>query len=1083
MLKRLTVNKRNNQLPEQLRFFIAIRLLCLLLVLHQSLTAQPYYFRRYQVENGLSHNSVICALQDKRGFMWFGTKDGLNRFDGYSFKTFRKDAADSNSIGNNFIQSLFQDKEGTMYVGTDKGLYQYIDKTEEFKLLPSTKEHSVFKLTGDTNNNLWFISGFAVCKYSLDTKRLVYFDHPTYFIASALCATADGNVWVGTADGELKKYQPATRSFSSIPLFKNAAAIKYKYIETILQTSNGELLAGTNNAGIKLIDPVKETYTDLPLPLKSETNFYVKRILQVSPNEFWLGTASGIYIYNIKTGKGTQLEKNHNNPFSLSDNAVETMCSDKEGGIWVGTYFGGLNYFPKQVTAFTKYFPAKGEPSLTGNVVREIKQDKQGNIWIGTEDAGLNKYNPATGSFTHYPATGKPGSISFFNLHGLEIAGNELWIGTFEHGLDVMDIRTGKVIKHFQTGPGSVLASNFIYCIYALDEETMLIGSTLGIYSYNRKTNQLKRTEGFPEWDWYTGILKDDKGIIWATTFGRGVHYYNPATGKGETFVHNELDANSLSSNRVNAVFKDSRNNLWFTTEEGLCKWNAATNNFTRYGTANGFPSNFMFSILESTAGELWISTTKGLVRFHPSTGKADVFTTSNGLISDQFNYSSAFKDQEGRMYFGSTKGLISFQPNFFRQSAFAPPLYITNFEIANQETGIGKKGSPLKESITYTDTITLTHNQSTFSIDFAALIYTATETIRYAYQMAELSNNWINLKKNRRVDFAELPPGTYHFRIKAINSYGIESPTERKLIIRILPPWWLSRSAYAVYSILLIALIFLVIRYYHQRMEEKNKRKFDLLEVAKEREMLEMRLAKNKELIDAKIDFFTNVAHEIKTPLTLIKVPLTRITRKAEALPELERSLKIMNRNTNRLIELTNQLLDFRQTEIDKFHLTFTNINITQLLADACNDFSDLAEENGRSFKTVIPAEELHASIDVDAFNKIIYNLIGNAIKFADKQVSVELLPFTKNDVSFTIKFKNDGHLIPAELKDKIFEPFYRIKETEAQTGSGIGLALALSLTQLHNGKLVLEPQTAAINCFSLTLPLNNQNNNSALA
>ena len=342
---------------------------------------------------------------------------------------------------------------------------------------------------------------------------------------------------------------------------------------------------------------------------------------------------------------------------------------------------------------------------------------------------------------------------------------------------------------------------------------------------------------------------------------------------------------------------------------------------------------------------------------------------------------------------------------------------------------------------------------------------------------MAELSNNWINLKKNRRVDFAELPPGTYHFRIKAINSYGIESPNERKLIIRISPPWWLSRTAYAVYSILLIVLAFLIIRYYHQRMEEKNKRKFDLLEVAKEREMLEMRLAKNKELIDAKIDFFTNVAHEIKTPLTLIKVPLTRITRKAEALPELERSLKIMNRNTNRLIELTNQLLDFRQTEIDKFHLTFTDTNITQLLADACNDFSDLAEENGLSFTTIIPAEELHASIDVDAFNKIIYNLISNAIKFADKQVSVELLPVAKHDTSFTIQFKNDGYLIPAELKDKIFEPFYRIKETEAQTGSGIGLALALSLTQLHNGTLLLEPQSAAVNCFSLTLPLNNQN------
>ena len=1058
-----------------MRLLKVIHVLCILMLLHSSSIAQPYYFRRYQVENGLSHNSVICALQDKRGFMWFGTKDGLNRFDGYAFKTFRKNAADSNSIGNNFIQSLYEDKLGRLYVGTDKGLYEYIDQTEEFKLLPSTNDHSVFKLTGDTKGNLWFISGFAVVKYNLNNNSLDYFDHPTFFIASAICTTPQGDVWVGTATGELKKYQAGNRSFTNIPLFKNSDNTKYKYIETIVQTYNGQLLAGTNNADVKLIDPVKETYIDLPLTLNRETNFYVKRILQVSTNEFWFGTAAGIFVYNLQTGKGIQLEKNYSNPYSLSDNAIETMCSDKEGGIWIGTYFGGINYHPKQVTPFTKFTPAKNDHSLLGNVVREIKKSNDGHLWIGTEDAGLNRYNPVTGAFTHYEATGKRGSLSFFNLHGLEISGNELWIGTFEHGLDVMDIRTGKVVKHFQVGNGSVLSSNFIYCIYAIDHDSILVGTTLGIYRYDRKADELKRVEGFPEWDWYTSILKDKNGTIWATTFGRGVHFYNPVIRKGGTLVYNNNDSNSLSSDRVNSVFKDSRNNLWFTTEDGLCRWNKQTNNFTRYGTANGFPSNFMFSMLESSAGELWISTTKGLVRFIPSTEKVDVFTSANGLISDQFNYSSAFKDEDGRMYFGSTKGLISFHPKEFRQSTFSPPVYITNFEISNQETGINKEGSPLKASITYTDTVVLTHDQSTFSIDFAALTYTATESIQYAYLVEELSNTWVNLKKNRRVDFAELPTGTYHVRIRAVNGYGVVSPNEKKLVIRILPPWWLSTYAYLTYFILSLLLIFLVIRYYLQRLEEKNKRKFEKLEIAKEKEMLEMQLTKNKELIDAKIEFFTNVAHEIKTPLTLIKVPLSRITRKAEALPEFDRSLKIMNRNTNRLIELTNQLLDFRQTEIEKFHLSFVPTNVTQLVADACNDFSDLAEEYGLSFTTDVPNEPLIANIDVDAFDKIINNLISNAIKFAQEKAMVEFLPYYKNEQSFTILVKNDGYLIPAELREKIFEPFYRIPETEAQTGSGIGLALALSLTQLHNGSLILESPEDDMNCFSLTLPLNN--------
>lgn len=1040
------------------------------------LWAQPYYFRHYQVENGLSHNSVICAMQDKRGFMWFGTKDGLNRFDGYSFKTFRKNAADSNSIGNNFIQSLYQDKQGNFYVGTDKGLYQYNEKTEGFSLLPSTKEHSVFKLTGDKNGNLWFIAGFALCRYSTVTKQLDYFNHVDFFIASAVCTTSDGSVWAGTADGELKKYIPGKRSFTTISLFPKSSPAKFRYIETVVVTPTGDLLAGTNNAGVKRINPLTGEYTDLPVPLKRETDFYVKRILQVSPAVVWLGTASGVLVYNLATGESTRLEKKYSNPYSLSDNAVETMCTDKEGGVWVGTYFGGINYYPKQVTAFTKFFPAKKENAITGNVVREIKKDRNGNLWIGTEDAGLNRYNPTTGAFTHYKATGKPGSLSFFNIHGLDVTGNEVWIGTFEHGLDVMNIQTGKVIKHYQNGPGSILASNFIYCIYALHHDTVLIGTTLGIYYYDRKQDQLKRLPGFPEWDWYTGIARDTKGRLWATTFGRGIHCYNPATGKTETYEHKEQEDASLSSNRVNGLFQDSRNNIWFTTEDGLCKWNESTHNFTRYDKANGFPSNFMFSILEAKADELWISTTKGLVRFNPDTKKADVFTTANGLISDQFNYSSGFKDEDGRMYFGSMKGLVSFHPKEFRQTIFSPPIYITNFEIANQETGIGKKGSPLKASISFTDSIVLSHNQSTFSIDFAALEYTATETLQYAYQMKELSGNWVNLKKNRRVDFAELPAGTYHFRLKAMNSYGIWSPNERLLIIRILPPWWKSTTASTIYALLLLLIAGLIIRYYHLRMKEKNKRQLEQMEAAQEKEMLEMRLAKNKELLDAKIEFFTNVAHEIKTPLTLIKVPLTKITKKTEALPELERSLKIMNRNTNRLIELTNQLLDFRQTEIDKFHLTLVQANVTQLTEEACNDFADLAEENKLSFVSNLPQEPVFAMIDTDAFNKILYNLIGNAVKFAANQVEVTFIPFYKTGDSFTILIKNDGYLIPEELKEKIFEPFYRIRETETQTGSGIGLALALSLTQLHKGTLVLESPATNMNCFCLTLPLHNE-------
>jgi len=1038
-------------------------ILAILLLTTHALSGQSYYFRHYQVENGLSNNAVICSLQDQRGFLWFGTKDGLDRFDGYSFKTFRHDADDSASIGSNFIHCLYEDPNGILWVGSEKGLYRYDASSGHFSVLPVAPDGRIRDILMDRQANLWYISGFSLFRYNLSTGHLDYYPIDRYFEATSLCLTAQGTIWVSGASGTLNRYDPARNSFTPFNLFTHARKPLNTWIEKIYPSTDGLILAGTATHGVKLFDPRTGAYKDILTYNPDGTTIFARNFVQTADHEFWIGTESGIYIYNKTTQKTTRLCKKYNDPYSISDNAVYTFCQDKEGGIWAGTYFGGVNYYPRQYNTFNKYFPRSGENSLSGDVVREIHQDHKGNLWIGTEDAGLNKLDVATGRFTHFQPAGGRGSIAYTNIHGLLVHGNELWIGTFEHGLDVMDILSGKVIRHYAAGDGSHdLRSNFIYCLYETRQGEILLGTTRGAYAYDPVHDHFTALPGMPLNNWYSSLLKDDQGIIWAGTYGNGVNYYDTRTGKSGNFRYDAHNRNGIPSDRINSLFEDSNGRLWLATEGGLCTFNPATHQYTVYSTRNGLPTNYILSLLEDAKKNLWISSSKGLICFNPATGQIRTYTKNDGLLNDQFNFSSAYATPDGSMYFGSVKGMISFRPESFTQNSFIPPVYITGLQVDNNELPLLTKDAPIKDPVNYTGRIVLDHTQSTFSIDFAALSYTAPEKAEYAYKMEGLDKEWTYLKTNRKAYFTGLAPGRYNFVVKAANSSGVWNQKETSLPIEILPPWWESSLAYSGYILAIVLLLCWFIRNYHHTVEEKNKRKIEQLQRAQE-----------KEIFTAKIEFFTNVAHEIRTPLTLIKGPLENVMKKAEAVNGIKDSLRIMERNTNRLIDLTNQLLDFRQTEIKGFSLNFVKANITELLEDTCQSFKPLAEQKNLQLNLDLPPETLFAYIDIEAFNKILANLFSNAIKYADTNVQAILLPFTWEDSQFTIRIKNDGYLIPLDMKEKIFEPFFRLKGTEKQKGTGIGLALARSLVQLHKGTLMLgEPQDNK-NTFSLILPI----------
>jgi signal transduction histidine kinase/ligand-binding sensor domain-containing protein len=995
--------------------------------------------------------------------MWFGTKDGLSRFDGYSFKIYRNDSDDSSSLSGSFIQCLAEDKQGLLWVGTEQGLYSYNKSTENFTPLKNSNHKEIRTVLLDKDQNIWFISGMTLCKYDRNNKTIKEYPVSKYFYASAICETSDHKLWIATPNGELVQYHPDRDNFSRYSVFEKSPASTSRGIERIYDAGNHHILVGTSNQGVKYFDTGTHQYKDILSHTADKTEIYARTFLKHSEDTFWVGTETGIYILNLKTGKYTNLKKQYNDPYSLSDNAIYFLSKDHEGGVWICTYFGGINYYPRQYSAFEKFYHKIGENSISGNAVREITPDNKNNLWIGTEDAGLNKLNLTTGVVDNYIPDGTREGISHTNLHGLFADGNELWIGTFEHGLDVMDLNTKKVIRHYAIGTGpKQLRSNFVYCVYKTRAGQILIATTRGLYSFNRKADNFDVVAEAPDYIFYTGLIEDSEGTIWLATIRDGLYYYNREKKVQGFYKNDPANKKSLIDNRVTRIFEDSEKNIWVATEAGFCKFNKRSHDFIRYTIKDGFPSNVIYGMLEDAYKNLWISTSKGLLRFNPKTGLLRNFTKSDGLLSDQFNYSSAYKDPSGRMYFGSVKGLIRFDPADFKPDSFKPPVFITGIQVNNQELPIGTNNSPLKKSILFTQRIILKHTQSTFSIDFAALSYTSPVMTEYAYKLDGIDKDWTYLKQNRKAYFTDLSPGEYTFRIKASNSSGIWNTRETLLNIIIFPPWWASKLAYFIYVLATGILIYILVKRDHRRIERRNARKMEVFENKKE-----------KEIYQAKIEFFTNIAHEIRSPLTLIKGPMEKMIKRANDVPDMEKNLRIMNKNTDRLLELTNQLLDFRKTETSGFSLNFVKTDVSEALRDIAQRFQPIAEQKRIKYSIEVPELKLFAYIDLEAFHKIISNLIENALKYGESKIKIELLGKEDQDDQFTINVTSDGKPIPQEISEKIFEPFFRAKEVDIKPGTGIGLSLSRALAELHLGTLTLKKTNDDFNIFVLRLPI----------
>lgn len=1026
---------------------------------------EHYYFKNLSIRNGLSQNTVNAILQDRKGFMWLGTKDGLNRYDGLSFRKFKHDAANPRSIGNSFITSLYEDFNGNIWVGTDAGVYIYYPEKEAFEefdcqSLEKTRiERSVSMIAGDKQGRVW-IAVEAQGMFCYDARQKLLRNYPLSEISSNIkCFTFDsgGTLWLGFyGDGlyyskdNLATVHPYGSPEDGKREFEGGVITK------IVQGNYNCLYIGSVKEGVSELNLTSGQVRNLLAIDESGESIFCRDLLPYSDNELWIGTESGIYIYNLRTAQFIHLRASLYDSYSLSDNAIYALYKDREEGLWIGSYFGGVDYYPRQYTYFAKYYPKNIANSLHGKRVREFCRADDGTLWIGTEDGGLNHFNPKTKEFHFFEP-----SAGFTNIHGLCMDGSHLWVGTFSKGLRVIDTRTGVVLRTYTEGhtPHS-LNDNSIFSICRTSAGEIYLGTLFGLLRYNRTQDNFDR---IPELNgkFVYDIKEDSYGNLWLATYANGAYCYDVSVRRWKNYVFDAEDEKSLPYDKVLSVFEDSYRQIWLTTQGGgFCLFHPDTETFTRYGLKDGLPNDVVYQIVEDDDRFLWLTTNNGLVRFDPKTMEMKVFSTANGLPTNQFNYRSGFKDEAGNIYLGSINGFVAFDPRTFAENRQVPAVAITDFLLFNKEVPVGETDSPLKSSITFSDKVVLTADQNSFSFRIAALSYQAPRMNKLMYKLEGFDEGWLTIGESPLVTYSNLGYGDYVFKVKASNSDGVWNEQETSLHLSILPPFYLSGWAYCFYVLFFMGCLVCVIFYFKRRNYRKQHRQMEMLEQEKEREVYH-----------AKIDFFTNVAHEIRTPLTLIKGPLENIILKKEVDSETKEDLYIMKQNTERLLNLTNQLLDFRKTETRGFRLNFTECDVVAVLRETYLRFTSLAKQKGLDFILELPQECFMADVNQEALTKIISNLLNNGVKYASTYLRISL---ETDEKVFHIRTFNDGEMIPDIMKEEIFKPFVRLdKEDEVTTGTGIGLALSRSLAELHQGSLMME-KGEEVNCFCLTLPVN---------
>jgi ligand-binding sensor domain-containing protein/signal transduction histidine kinase/CheY-like chemotaxis protein/AraC-like DNA-binding protein len=1051
-------------------------------------------FKHINSQQGLSNSTIEAIYQDSRGFIWFGTRDGLNRYDGYEITVFKNNPLDSNTISDNYIRCIYEDASHNLWIGTSNGLNrfnpgkntfaQYKHHSKNTSELSNNSINSIYK---DSKGTLWIGSADG-CLNQLDAKTNS-FRHFYYTEAAInngenkqinyLFEDNKANLWVGTEKG-LKLFDRKTHSFKSANTVFNQLTDELNYPVNVIQEDKaGNIWLGIENNGLMVINANSKVivhYTHKQQDVGSLSNDQVKCLLTDRKGNIWAGSINGgLNLFNPSTNTFKHYQNEPENVSSLSQRTVSALFMDNQSNLWVGTHRGGINLYAPLASKFRLFQTESDKNSLSYNDVRAFYEDKQQNVWIGTDGGGLNLYNPLKNSFLHYrydPLNNNSlGSDAILDI--LKDDQNSIWISTWGGGLNCLDQATGN-FKRYTNKPGdpSSISSNYVQKSFKDSEGNFWVATYYGgVNLFNPQTGKFSRFINAPDnktrlqGNNIVTINEDKHKNLWMGTDDGGLNCYNLITKKITHYFNNQ---EKLPDLRV--VFIDHTGRVWLG-QAGLYLFKPDQNKFVVFTNKAGLGTEYIKGIEEDSKGNLWISGSNGLTKLNPATQQTVKYNTADGLQGQEFEANASLKTHNGVMYFGGINGFNQFNPLTIEANKFVPPVYITGFQIFNKIVQPDSAGSPLTDDISLTKNIDLSYKQSTIALYFSALNYTSPENNKYAYKLEGLDDNWYYTGTERKAAYTNLSPGTYTFRVRAANNDGVWNEMGNSLTIIIKPPLW------ATWWFRLMAGVFTLFAGYQ------------LLRFKKNQDLHKIEERKREEMHQLKLQFFTNISHEFRTPLSLILGPLENLLKDSNAISR--HYYKMMYRNANRLLHLINELMDFRKVETGALTLKVAPGNLNSFVQELAEEFEDLAMQKHIDLQVIEEDQGFNAWFDRQVVEKILLNLINNSLKYtpANGCVKIELLHSLQNFQSAFgnelvlknnfrasqyayIRISDNGIGISKDSIEHLFERYYRI--TESHLGSGIGLAFVKSLTVMHKGDIYVYSERHQGTDIIIALPVN---------
>jgi signal transduction histidine kinase/ligand-binding sensor domain-containing protein/DNA-binding response OmpR family regulator len=1066
---------------------------------------QKFRFSRFDINQGLSHNYINAIIKDGQGFLWIGSISGLNRYDGYTFRVFKHDSRDTSSISDDYIEQLMEGPENKLWVGTRNGFNVYDPLTgkfdhhirkylDEFHIAADT----IFNIIKDAEGNFWFLSDTSgLFKFMPSIHKTIHFNYIrgedssiSTNVVSSICQESGSDYWLIHKNGILEKMSARTgKIVKRSSVLKNTypgESIDYRlymdrqndiWIYATANTAKGVFYYNTQSGIFRHIskaDGVAHLNTDI-----------VNGILQDEEGLIWIATDhGGVNLIDKNDFSIGYLLNQEGDNQSISQNSINVIYKDNANIIWIGTFKKGVSYYHREATRFPLYqHHPSDKNSLSYSDENCFVEDSKSNLWIGANGGGLIYFDRTKGIFKQYlhnPAD--PNSLCNDVIVSLMLDHEQkLWIGTYYGGLDCYDGTRFIHYRHKETDANSI-ADDRIWSLKEDSRQRFWVGTFEGgLDLYDRKKNIFthhKTGNNSVHSSYITAIEEDRAGNIWlATSYGLDV--IDQETGNFSYYMHDDSKPDStLSNNNVISIKQDSRGNMWAGTRVGLDLFDPRTNTFRTFRVEDGLPDNLILNILEDNNHNLWLSTPAGIsnmiITGDPSSDRFSYrfknYDESDGLQGKAFNEKAALKTKAGEMIFGGADGFNIFNPTLILPDAGNMPLVLTELQVFNKKVNAGEKQNGhiiLSQAIEQAKEIVLKYNENIFSIEFAALNFSAPEKIKYEYKLVGFNNEWLAAdNKIRKATYTNLDPGDYTLVVRAANSDGVWSNQQASVAIKILPPFWKTYWAYLIYGIFICSLLYLA---RHMILQRAGMR-FAIEQERKEAQRLH-------DLDMMKIRFFTNVSHEFRTPLSLILTPLDKLIKYASDLSQ-KRQFEMIHRNARRLLNLVNQLLDFRKMEGEELKLSPLRGDIVVFIKEISYSFTDLAEKEHIAFSFSSSIDHFYTRFDHDKMERILFNLLSNAFKFTpgNGKVSVELNKTKRGEANIMeIKVCDTGIGMPPEKQERIFERFFQneLPANMLNQGSGIGLSITREFVKLHQGSISVVSKVDQGSCFLVSLPL----------